>query len=139
MNAGRIFSALASLPRRQMVAALAQSAASTSVLAERLRLSATAISRHLSVLEHAGLVPGAPIAPWEPFVVLRNSHPTDYRLVQLGDTVALEAEADEGGTGVYRKIKIAPERYPLMEWRWYVPRGEKGAPMSVASRSSPVV
>jgi DNA-binding transcriptional ArsR family regulator len=56
MNAGRIFAALASLPRRQMVAVLAQSAASTSVLAERFRMSAPAISRHLSVLEHAGLV-----------------------------------------------------------------------------------
>jgi ArsR family transcriptional regulator len=56
MIVNRIFAALASLPRRQMVAALAQSAASTSVLAERFRLSPPAISRHLSVLEHAGLV-----------------------------------------------------------------------------------
>src|SRR3954465_2132594 len=52
----RIFAALASLPRRQMVAALAQSALSTSALAVRFGMSAPAISRHLSVLEHAGLV-----------------------------------------------------------------------------------
>jgi DNA-binding transcriptional ArsR family regulator len=52
----RIFAALGSLARRQMMAALAQSAASTSTLAERFGMSPPAISRHLSVLEHAGLV-----------------------------------------------------------------------------------
>jgi DNA-binding transcriptional ArsR family regulator len=56
MIVNRIFAALATLPRRQMVAALAQSALSTSALAERFGMSAPAISRHLSVLEHAGLV-----------------------------------------------------------------------------------
>src|SRR5882672_805723 len=93
----------------------------------------------IEVARFSQAAPGAPVAPWEPFVVLRNSHPTTYRLAQLGDTVALEAESDDGGTGLYRKIKIAPDRYPLMEWRWYVPRAEKGAPMSIASRESPVV
>lgn len=83
--------------------------------------------------------PGEPVAPWEPFVILRNSHPTDYRLVQLGGSVALQAEADEGGTGLYRKIKIAPDRYPIVEWRWRVPRPPGGPPMSVVSKSSPVV
>jgi hypothetical protein len=81
----------------------------------------------------------APLAPWEPFAVLRGNHPTDYRLVQLGDTVALQADCEEGGTGLYRKIKIAPDRYPFMEWRWRVPRPEKGPPMSVVSKDSPVV
>jgi hypothetical protein len=83
--------------------------------------------------------PGAPLAPWEPFVILRNSHPTDYRLARDGGTVALQADAEEGGTGLYRKIKIAPDRYPIVEWRWRVPRPQGGPPMSVVSKSSPVV
>jgi hypothetical protein len=93
----------------------------------------------IEVAQFSAAAPGAPTAPWEPFVIVRNSHPTDYHLVQLGDTVALEAKADEGGTGLYRKIKIAPDRYPVMEWRWRVPQPEKDRPMSVVSRESPVV
>ena len=52
----RIFAALASLPRRQILAFLAQTALSTSDLAERFGMSPPAISRHLAVLQRAGLV-----------------------------------------------------------------------------------
>ena len=50
------FTALASRPRRQMLALLAQTALSTTELAARFPMSAPAISRHLSVLLEAGLV-----------------------------------------------------------------------------------
>lgn len=53
---GRVFPALASLPRRQMLAFLAQTALSTSDLAGRFGVSAPAVSRHLSVLQRVGLV-----------------------------------------------------------------------------------
>ena len=53
---GEIFQALASLPRRQILAFLSQTALSTADLAARFRLSAPAVSRHLSVLQKAGLV-----------------------------------------------------------------------------------
>jgi len=52
----RVFAALASSPRRQVIAFLAQTALSTSDLALRFGMSAPAVSRHLSVLEEAGLV-----------------------------------------------------------------------------------
>lgn len=52
----RVFAALASLPRRRVIAFLAQTALSTSDLAERFGMSAPAVSRHLSVLQRAGLV-----------------------------------------------------------------------------------
>jgi DNA-binding transcriptional ArsR family regulator len=52
----KIFEALASGPRRQILAYLTQAELSTSELAERFSMSAPAISRHLSVLENAGLV-----------------------------------------------------------------------------------
>jgi ArsR family transcriptional regulator, arsenate/arsenite/antimonite-responsive transcriptional repressor len=51
-----IFQALASVPRRQILAFLAQTALSTSDLAARFGMSPPAISRHLSVLQQAGLV-----------------------------------------------------------------------------------
>ena len=56
MNADRIFDALASAPRRQMLRELSQAERTTSELAARFTMSAPAISRHLSVLENAGLV-----------------------------------------------------------------------------------
>jgi ArsR family transcriptional regulator len=53
---GRVFSALASLPRRQIIAFLSQTALSTAELSGRFGMSAPAVSRHLSVLLNAGLV-----------------------------------------------------------------------------------
>jgi DNA-binding transcriptional ArsR family regulator len=52
----RIFDALASAPRRRILAFLSQTALTTSDLAGRFPMSAPAISRHLSVLQNAGLV-----------------------------------------------------------------------------------
>jgi len=53
---GKVFDALASAPRRQILAYLSEAELSTSELAERFAMSAPAISRHLSVLEEAELV-----------------------------------------------------------------------------------
>lgn len=52
----KLFEALASGPRRQILAYLSQAEHTTSELAQRFDMSAPAISRHLSVLENAGLV-----------------------------------------------------------------------------------
>jgi DNA-binding transcriptional ArsR family regulator len=52
----KTFEALASRPRRQILAYLSEAELSTSQLAERFAMSTPAISRHLSVLENAGLV-----------------------------------------------------------------------------------
>ena len=56
MDLDLAFTALASRPRRQMLALLSQTALSTTELAARFPMSAPAISRHLSVLQRAGLV-----------------------------------------------------------------------------------
>src|SRR5262245_47446896 len=51
-----VFSALASHSRRQILTFLAQTALSTADLAARFGTSPPSVSRHLSVLLHAGLV-----------------------------------------------------------------------------------
>src|SRR3954465_5618230 len=56
MNLDRIFDALASVPRRRVLAWLSERPLGPPELAERAQLSAPAMSRHLSVLENAGLV-----------------------------------------------------------------------------------
>ena len=52
----KTFEALASSPRRQILAYLSSAELTTSELAERFAMSTPAVSRHLSVLENAGLV-----------------------------------------------------------------------------------
>jgi ArsR family transcriptional regulator, arsenate/arsenite/antimonite-responsive transcriptional repressor len=56
MKIDKVFEALASDPRRQILAYLSEAELTTSDLAERFSMSAPTISRHLSVLENAGLV-----------------------------------------------------------------------------------
>jgi DNA-binding transcriptional ArsR family regulator len=56
MELDRVFEALASAPRRKILAYLSEAELSTSDLAARFSMSAPAISRHLSILENAGLV-----------------------------------------------------------------------------------
>lgn len=52
----KVFEALASAPRRRILAYLSEAELTTSELAQRFEMSAPAVSRHLSVLENAGLV-----------------------------------------------------------------------------------
>ena len=56
MTADKIFEALGSGARRQILAYLARTELTTSELAQRFNMTAPSMSRHLSVLENAGLV-----------------------------------------------------------------------------------
>ena len=56
MSTDRIFEALSSSARRQILAYLSAGELSAGQIAERFEMSAPAISRHLSLLEAAGLV-----------------------------------------------------------------------------------
>ena len=56
MELDKIFEALASRPRRKILAYLSETELTTTALAERFEMTTPAISRHLSVLENAGLV-----------------------------------------------------------------------------------
>jgi hypothetical protein len=81
--------------------------------------------------------PGTLGNPWEPYFILRGNEPTTYRVVEVEGAAALEAVADAGGSGLHRKIRIDPQRHPLLEWRWRVPPREAGSsPFSEAARAS---
>jgi DNA-binding transcriptional ArsR family regulator len=56
MTIDRIFEALASRPRREILAYLSAQELTAGEIAGRFEMSAPAVSRHLSVLETAGLV-----------------------------------------------------------------------------------
>ena len=56
MNAELVFEALASNPRRKVLAFLAESNLTAGEIAQRFEMSRPALSKHLSILEGAGLV-----------------------------------------------------------------------------------
>jgi DNA-binding transcriptional ArsR family regulator len=62
----RTLSALADPTRRAMLARLAQGEASVTELATPFDMSLPAISKHLKVLEHAGLISRGRQAQWRP-------------------------------------------------------------------------
>ena len=96
MNPDRIFDALASGPRRQMLRELSQAERTTSELATHFAMSAPAISRHLSVLENAGLVASR-----------RDGQRVLYGLVRDTLMEALSGFAADLATGAER---VAPKR-----------------------------
>jgi DNA-binding transcriptional ArsR family regulator len=52
----KVFEALASVPRRRILAYLAHSELNAGEIASRFKMSKPAVSQHLAVLENAGLV-----------------------------------------------------------------------------------
>jgi DUF3047 family protein len=94
----------------------------------------------VEVARFSSAPPGEVRKPWEPYLVLRGNVPTDYRVVETDGARALAAEAHEGGSGLYRKIRIDLRRNPVLEWRWRVPPPQEGdSPPEVASRASPML
>jgi hypothetical protein len=74
------------------------------------------------------LSPGAgSLGQWEPYVMMPQNARTQYHLVNVDGAVALEADAPEGGSGLYRKIRIDPKTHPILEWRWRLPRQDSPA------------
>jgi hypothetical protein len=69
------------------------------------------------------------MAGWEQFAIQKGTTPTRYQLVDLEGVVVIQADSAEGGSGLSRKIHFDPHRYPIIEWRWRVPRdsGRGGA------------
>jgi hypothetical protein len=77
---------------------------------------------------------GAPLSEyWEPYIILPSKPRTEYKLVRSPEGVALEANADQSASGLYRRIRIDPKANPLLEWRWRVANLIPGADKRVAA------
>jgi hypothetical protein len=45
-----------------------------------------------------------------------------------------------GGSGMWRKIRVDPQRSPVLEWRWRVPQPAPGSPpLAAVASSSPIM
>ena len=58
MKEDNVFAALASTPRRKLLAYLSQTSLTAGEIAERFEMSKPSLSKHLRILEEAGLVKG---------------------------------------------------------------------------------
>ncbi len=55
---------------------------------------------------------------WEPLIFKKiNSH-TRYSLIKDGDTLVVQAVSKGSASGLMRKIRVDPEKYPIIRWRW---------------------
>jgi hypothetical protein len=57
---------------------------------------------------------------WNPLTFKKIERLTDYMLVKDGDNVVVKAVANASASGLVRKIRINPDEYPIVQWRWKV-------------------
>ena len=77
----------------------------------------------IEVARFSELRPGGPFAEhWEPYVLQRASPLTTYRIAEVGGQMCMEADAANGYSALQRLIRIDPQRHPVVEWRWRVPK-----------------
>lgn len=103
----RVFAALANPARRRLLERLRDGDATVNELAAPLQLGLPAVSKHLTVLEHAGLIQRNPVAQWrrcslDPagFTLLAewSSHYTELWLGSLDRLGTLLHELQEDGS-----------------------------------------
>jgi len=95
----------------------------------------------IEVARFSSLHPGSALAPWEAWFVQRGNTPTAYRAAEVDGVVAVEADAQAGGSALWRKVRLDPHSYPVIEWRWRVApepstKLEKNSPSSPLARLS---
>ncbi len=69
---------------------------------------------------------------WQPYIILPSKPLTQYSLVDTGEGVALEANAEASASGLFRRIRIDPQRHPTVSWRWQVKNLIPGADKRLA-------
>jgi len=94
-------------------------------------LASTAVVNHMaleeeSVIEVARfsrLRPGGPLEEqWAPYTLQPADPDTKYRVAEVDGRTCVEADADNGHSALQRLMHISPQRNPVVEWSWNVPR-----------------
>lgn len=70
---------------------------------------------------------------WRPYIILPSKPLTQYKLVDTGEGVALEATAVASASGLNRSIRINPATHSTVSWRWKVAGLIPGADKRIAS------
>jgi len=107
---GAVLAACASAPTDQ------QLLASSTIVAELPRENGALVE----AARFSAGSPGKMPAGWKRYVASPFAPRTDYRLVAGNPHVVLEAHAEGSASGLYRRVRFDPARYPFVEWRWRV-------------------
>jgi hypothetical protein len=57
---------------------------------------------------------------WEPLFFDSISKHTIYKIYNDNNKLSIKAESNASASGLIRKIKIDPEKYPILKWQWKV-------------------
>jgi hypothetical protein len=76
----------------------------------------------IEVARFSQLSLGAMPERWEPWKPLPANTLTTYKPARIGGETCMNADATEGNSALRRVIRISPQRQPVVEWRWRVPR-----------------
>ena len=70
-----------------------------------------------------GLIP----VGWQPWVLSKYKKPTEYQLIPYDGVTVIKANANSSASGLVHPLKLDPNKYPLLKWRWKVPTLITGA------------
>lgn len=59
-------------------------------------------------------------AGWHPLTFKKIPSHTQYTLIKDGNTVVIKAVGRASASGLIRKVRIDPEKYPFIRWQWKV-------------------
>jgi Protein of unknown function (DUF3047) len=94
--------------------------------------------RMVEVARFSQLRPGGPLAEdWEPYVLQPANPLTQYRPAEVAGSVCVEADATNGFSALQRLVHISPERHPVLEWSWRVPRLKSDAKAPAGIKATP--
>ena len=57
---------------------------------------------------------------WQPLTFEKITSHTRYSMIKDDNTVVIKAVSESSASALIRKIKIDPEKYPIIRWRWKV-------------------
>jgi hypothetical protein len=120
---GAVLAACATVPADDLLV-------SSSIVAQLERETGPLIEVSRFSEGRAGEVPPG----WTPFVVSPFVTRTEYALTESNPSMVLEARAEDSASGLYRRIRIDPERHPIVEWRWRVMEPLVGADPRIHAR-----
>lgn len=123
------FAALADPTRRAILARLASGDASVSELAEPFNMSQPAISRHLKVLEHAGLISGAKDA---------QRRPRKLEAKPLGDAHEWLEKYRQFWESSYKRLDVLLDQLMQDPSKYIAPVLSDGASSTVTNSKTPV-
>ena len=104
---------------------LRRSAAPAAVTLLALALAASSLPDY-AVATFSAMRPGGAVNGWQT-MSLGDARPSRYSLVQDGGQTVVKGEADNSASGLVRRFSLAPDRFPVLTWRWKVDGVIEGA------------